>query len=234
MIASISLVQHVAIFRTRAAGGEPRVGRQLRHAQSLAATVVDVVAGGGDVDVAVGGREHAGRNAGRMVVAGLSRHLMRDCPARRLEVQHRDLRAQQGTGDPLALARLLSFQKRNQNAHRGENTGGQIGDGDAHPHRPLAGQSGDRHQPAHALRDLIEPRTIAVRPVLAETRDAGIDDAFVDFLQRLIIDAEAEFHVRTVILHHDVGLFRQAGCRISNPSGAFKFSVRLRLLRCRF
>ena len=32
----------------------------------------------------------------------------------------------------------------------------QVGDRNADPHRPLAGQAGDRHQPAHALGDLIE------------------------------------------------------------------------------
>ena len=34
------------------------------------------------------------------------------------------------------------------------------------------GLAGQRHQPAHRLAERIEGRTLAVRPVLAETRDA--------------------------------------------------------------
>ena len=51
----------------------------------------------------------------------------------------------------------------------------QVGDRDADAHRALARQAGDRHQPAHALRDLVEARPLAIRPVLAEARDAGVD-----------------------------------------------------------
>ena len=91
-----------------------------------------------------------------MIVAGLARHLVADRPARRLEVQHGDLRRQQIALHPLAFARLLALQQRHQDAHRAEDAGGQIGDRNADAHRALAGQAGDRHQPAHALRDLIE------------------------------------------------------------------------------
>ena len=50
-------------------------------------------------------------NAGRMIVARLLRHLVRNRPARRLEIQHRDLRRQQRALHPLALARLLAFEQ---------------------------------------------------------------------------------------------------------------------------
>ena len=55
--------------------------------------------------------------------------------------------------------------------------GGEVGDGDADPHRPFAGRAGDRHQPAHALRDLIEARALVIGAVLSEAGDAAIDDA---------------------------------------------------------
>ena len=71
---------------------------------------------------------------------------------------------------------------------------------------PLARQAGDRHQPAHALRDLVEARPVRVRPVLPEARDAGIDEPRIDRGERLVIDAEALLHVGAEILHHDVGL----------------------------
>ena len=62
--------------------------------------------------------------------------------------------------------------------------------GDADAHRALAGRAGDRHQPAHALRDLIEARPLVVGAVLAEAGDAAIDDARVDLAQALVVDAE--------------------------------------------
>ena len=41
----------------------------------------------------------------------------------------------------------------------------EVGDRDADAHRPLPGQPGDRHQPAHALRDLVEARPVGIGPV---------------------------------------------------------------------
>ena len=38
--------------------------------------------------------------------------------------------------------------------------GGEVGHRKADPHRPAAGRASDRHQPAHALRDLIESGTL--------------------------------------------------------------------------
>ena len=86
----------------------------------------------------------------------------------------------------------------------------EIGDRDADAHRALARQAGDRHQPAHALRDLVEARPLAIGPVLAEARDAGVDEARVERLQALVIDAEPELHVGPVILDHDVGALAPA------------------------
>ena len=145
-----------------------------------------------------------------MVVAGLARHLVADRPARRLEVQHGDLGGEQVALHPLALAGLLALQQRHQDAHRAEDAGGQVGHRDADAHRALAGQAGDRHQPAHALRDLVEAGTLAIRPVLAEARDAGIDQPRIDRSQRRIVDAEAELHVGAIVLHQHVGALHQA------------------------
>jgi hypothetical protein len=55
-----------------------------------------------------------------------------------------------------------------------------IGERDADAHRPLAGQAGDRHQPAHALRDLIDARPCGVRAALPEAGDAAIDNTRID------------------------------------------------------
>ena len=110
--------------------GVERVAEPLPH--SLAAR--------GDVDIAVAGLEHAGRDAGRMIVAGLLRHFAFDQPARGLEIEHEDLRLQQRGRDLLALAGLLPLEQRDQDAERGEQSGAQVGDRNADAHRPLPGR----------------------------------------------------------------------------------------------
>ena len=151
----------------------------------------------------------AGRDAGRVVVAGLLGDLAGDQPARGLEVEHEDLRFEQRGMDPLPLARLLALDQRHQDRLRQQQAGAEIVDRDADPHRPLARQAGDRHQPAHALRDLVDPGPLRIGPGLAEAGDAAIDDARVDLLDRLVIDAEAEFHLGAEILDDDIGLLGQ-------------------------
>ena len=93
---------------------------------------------------------------------------------------------------------------------RGEQAGAEIGDRNADAHRPLPRQAGDRHQPAHALGDLVEARPVGIRPVLAEAGNAGIDDARIDLGERLVVDAEPLLHVGTEILDHDIGLLDHA------------------------
>jgi hypothetical protein len=75
----------------------------------------------------------------------------------------------------------------------------------------LAGDTGDRHQAAHALGDLIESRPRAIGAVLAETGNAGEDDARIDRLERLVIDAEAELDVGAIVFDYHVRLPGQAG-----------------------
>ena len=87
---------------------------------------------------------------------------------------------QQRGRDLLALAGFFPLEQRDEDAERREQAGGQVGDWDADTHRSVAGQAGDRHQPAHALRDLIEAGPVGVRPLLAEAGDAGIDEPRID------------------------------------------------------
>jgi len=131
--------------------------------------------------VAVLGLEHAGRNAGRVIVAGLFGELMHLQPARGLEVEHEDLRLQQRGRDPLAFAGNVALQQRGQNAHGAEKSGAKISDRNADPHGPWP-EGRDRHQAAHALRDLVEARPFGVRPVLAEAGNTGEHDALLIFL----------------------------------------------------
>ena len=111
---------------------------------------------------------------------------------------------------PLALARGLALDQRDQNALRQEDSRAQVRDRNPDSHRALARNAGDRHQAAHALGDLVDARAIAVRAGLAETRDAAVDDAWVEHTEGLVVDAQALFHARTIVLDHDVRGLREA------------------------
>ena len=74
---------------------------------------------------------------------------------------------------------------------------------------PMARRAGDRHQPAHALGDLIEARTLVVGAILSEAGDAAIDDTRIDLAHAFVVDAEFCLHVGTKILDDDIGLLRQ-------------------------
>ena len=198
-------VAGLAVLRAILRRPEARIVDQVPDLQRLAETAVHVLAGGGDVHVAVGGLEHAGRNAGRVIVARLWRDLLADEPARRLEVEHAHHRLQQRGVDPLALAGALALEQRHQDAVRQEHAGGEVGHGDADAHRALARQASDRHQPAEALGDLIVTGAIAIGAALAEARDAGVDDPRVDRAERLVVDAEAVLDVGPEVLDDDVG-----------------------------
>ena len=86
---------------------------------------------------------------------------------------------------------------------------GQVGDRDADAHRPAAGLAGDRHQPAHALGDLVDAGARRVGAALAEARDRAVDDARVDLGHGVVVDLQAMLHVGAVVLDDDVGLLRE-------------------------
>ncbi len=145
-----------------------------------------------------------------MIVAGLLGDLALDQIARGLKIEHEDLRLQERGRDVLTLAGLFAFEQRDQNADRRKQAGAEVGDRNADAHRPLPRQAGDRHQAAHSLRDLVEPGPVGVGPILAESGNAGVNDARIDLGQRLVIDLEPLLHVGAKVLHHDVGLFDHA------------------------
>ena len=88
--------------------------------------------------------------------------------------------------------------------------GDDVGDGNPDPHRSAAGLASDRHQAAHPLDDLVDARPRLVGAILAEGRDAGIDQPRVDRSQRLISEAEPFLHVGPKILHQHVCLLDHA------------------------
>src|SRR6516225_9931773 len=95
--------ESVAVFRTCFSGLIFGLTHQRGGVDGLAEPLPGLLTRGGDVDVAVLGLEHAGRNAGRMIVAGLLRHFALDQIARALKVEHKNLRLQQRGFDILAL-----------------------------------------------------------------------------------------------------------------------------------
>ena len=59
---------------------------------------------------------------------------------------------------------------------REDRAGGGVGDRDADARRSGARRAGDAHHAAEALRDLVDTRTLRVRTVLTEARDARVDE----------------------------------------------------------
>ncbi len=202
-------VDGVTVLRPGRGVGIAGLLQQHFRADGLGEALPDHLARRGDVDVPIGGGEDARGNGGGMVVTGLGRHLLVHQPARGLEVQHEDLRSQQGSLHPLSFAGNLALQQGGENAHGAEQPGGQVGDGNARAHRALARQSGDGHQPAHALGDLVEAGAFPVGAVLAEAGDAPIHQPRVDRPQGFVIHAQPVLDVRAVVLYHHVGLFHQ-------------------------
>ena len=158
----------------------------------------------------IGRLENAGGNAGGVIIACLWRYFLFQQPARRLEIQHEDLRLQQGRLYPLAFARHLSFEQCGEDAQGTGQPGAQVGDRHPGAHGALAGQPGDGHQPAHALGDLIEPWAAVVGTVLSEPGDAAVDQPRVDGAQRFVIHPQPVLDVRAVVFNYHVGLLDQS------------------------
>ena len=60
--------------------------------------------------------------------------------------------------DPLAFAGALAVEQREHDAVGEQQARRGVVDRDADAHRAAAGVAGDRHEPAHALRDLVDAR----------------------------------------------------------------------------
>src|SRR5256885_1372248 len=87
-------VQGIAVLRARRRRRIGRIAQQRLRPDGMAQALPHGSAHRCDVEVAVAGLEHAGRDAGRMVVPGLLGDLPGVEPARGLEVEHEDLRLQ--------------------------------------------------------------------------------------------------------------------------------------------
>ena len=198
-------VQALSVTRARPAIGKRRIAQQFRRVQRFAEALPHLAGARGEIDQSVLRFIGAHRHLHRVKVALLARNFLVHRVARTLEIELAQHPLEQRRMHPLAFAGALPMQQREQNPLPEKHAGGGVGDRDADTHRRPARFAGDRHQPAHALHDLIDARTIAVWPVLAEAGDAREDDARVDLSQLRVIDAEARLHVGAKVLHHDVG-----------------------------
>ena len=214
-------VEFVPVLETRLGRGEALIVDQFLGAQRLA----ELLPHGGhgrEEHVPVRGPESVGRHVGRVVVARLARHVAVHGVARGLEIQEEDAGLHQRGLHPLAFAGPLPLEQRQHDAVGQQRAGHHVRDGRARAHRPLARMTGNRHVPAHRLDDRVEPGPLGVRPVLAEGRDAGINDPGVDRLDAFVVDAEAGLHVRAVILDDDVGALRHP---LEHPDALFRLEV---------
>ncbi len=116
-------VEHIAVGGTRVVGGVAGIRPELGRAETIAEAAEMRIARGGDVDVPVPRAEDPGRNAGRMVVAGLRRDLAGDQPASGLEIEHGDLALKERGLYPLPLARLLALEQGDEDADGTEQSG---------------------------------------------------------------------------------------------------------------
>jgi hypothetical protein len=73
------------------------------------------------------------------------------------------------------------------------------------PTRIGPGLAGHRHQPAHALHHLVDAGPVLVGAVLAERRDAGVDQPRILRRQRLVVELEPRLHVGPEVLDQHVG-----------------------------
>jgi hypothetical protein len=109
----------------------------------------------------------------------------------------------------LPLTRLFTLQQRHQNALRRKNAGAQIRNRNAHAHGALLHHTRHRHQPAHALRDLVKARSFGQRARLAKAGDAGIDQAGVVDFEAVVINPQSKFDIGSKVFHHNVSAFDQ-------------------------
>ena len=144
-----------------------------------------------------------------MGVARLFGDLSVGQPARGLEIRQGDQRLEERGAHPRPLARHFPLQQGGDSAQCGVDAGGTVRDGDPGPNRALAGQAGDRHQPAHALDDLVHRGAFDVRSVLAEAGDADNDEARIDGVQPVEVDLQPVLDQRTEILEEHVGSFHE-------------------------
>ncbi|CAB4991748.1 unannotated protein [freshwater metagenome] len=106
---------------------------------------------------------------------------------------------------PLPVAGALAPYDRGQHPLGQHRARCGVAERDAHAPWPRTRRAGDRHDAAHALGNLVDARSIGIGAVLAEARQARVDQPGIAGSQHLGADAQPVFHRRAHVLDEDVG-----------------------------
>src|ERR1700676_1110613 len=101
---------------------------------------------------------------------------------------------------PSPNARALAVEQRDHDSEGEQISRREIRNRDADSHRSLPWQAGDRHQPTHPLRDLIDAAPTAIRSGLAESTDASIHEARINRMQIFPGDLQPMLHLDAHVL----------------------------------
>ena len=130
--------------------------------------------------------------------------------AKPLVNQERHARIEQRHVYVLTLPGPLSVMERGEDADRCVEPRRLIGNGNACAHRAatwlVVGTTGDAHESAHGLGEVVVAGLVCERPVLAEPGDGGIDDVVANLLQRVVVETLFRQRPHLEVLHHDVAL----------------------------
>ena len=140
-----------------------------------------------------------------MGVAHLDRDLAGDEVVEVLVAQHGDLGVEQGHVDILAFAGRLGMAQGRLNGDDRVKAGEDVGHRDADLLGLAAGLAGDRHQPADPLYDEVVAGARRIGAVLPEAGDGTIDEAGIDCLQAVVVEAVFLQPPELEVLDHHIG-----------------------------
>ena len=109
----------------------------------------------------------------------------------------------------LPPAGALALVQRGKDRSNRIKPGEEIGNRHAGALRLAIGVAGDRHQPGHALNDVVIAGAMRIGPVLPETGDRAIDKARIDLREARIIQPVFRQPADLEVLDQDIGLARQ-------------------------
>ena len=199
-----------AVGDPAAVGEVVRMGAERRVAEDVAEAPELPVVAGGDDDVAVGDGEHVVGHDGGVGVAEARRVAAGGEVVQPLRAQHRHLAVEQGAVDGGPLPRGGPSDQRRLDGVGGVEAREQVGDGHAGLDRGAVRLAGDRHGAAHALDQEIVAGAGRVGAVLTEARDRADHEAGVQRAERGGVEAVAREAPDLEVLHHDVGVAREA------------------------
>ena len=121
-----------------------------------------------------------------------------------------------------ALAGCVALVEGADDAEAEEHAGAGVADRRAGLDRPAVDLAGDAHRAAAGLRDRVEAQPLLVRAACAEAFYLGIDDAWVEFADDIIAEAQPLDGAGREVLGEDIGF---AGHVLDQLQTTFGFEV---------